>query len=99
MILEKSGSNYLFRFASLSRIPGLTHAVVCRDGGTSRPPFDGCNVSLGVGDDPEAVKANRELLVQITGGAHVYTPQNHGTTIRVVTARSRWQPSHRRLMR
>ena len=57
MIIEKAGSNLLFRFAALSGNPGLVHAVVARDGGFSRPPFDGCNASLGVGDDPEAVKA------------------------------------------
>ena len=85
MILEKAGSNYLFRFASFSRIRGLTHAVVCRDGGSSRPPFDGMNLSQGVGDDPLTVQSNRERLIEITGGVHVYTRQNHGTTIRVIT--------------
>jgi hypothetical protein len=88
LIIEKHGPNYLFRFASLARIRGLTHAVVGRDGGSSRPPFDGGNVSLGVGDDVEAVTANRERLLQMTGGIHVYTRQNHGTTIGEVTRQS-----------
>jgi hypothetical protein len=88
LIIEKVGSNYLFRFASLSRIHGLTHAVVSRSGGSSRRPYNGCNVSLGVGDNAEAALANRERLRQITGGVHVYTRQNHGTAIAEVTRQS-----------
>ena len=88
MIIEKAGSNFLFRFAALSGTRGLIHAVVARDGGFSRPPFDGCNASLGVGDDPEAVTANRERLRQMTGGIHVYTRQNHGTAIGEVNRQS-----------
>jgi copper oxidase (laccase) domain-containing protein len=55
-------------------------------GGRSQPPFDGMNLSHGVGDDPEAVTANRNRLRQMTGGGiHVYSRQNHGTTIRTIT--------------
>lgn len=84
MFLLKKENNYLFRFAPLARIPGLTHAVVCRQGGASGSPFNGSNVSFGVGDMPEAVAANRERLRQMTGGIHIYTRQNHGTTIRAI---------------
>ena len=88
MFLVKAGHNNLFRFGSLGRIPGLTHAVTSRLGGVSRAPFDGLNTSLGVGDDPAAVNANRGWLRQVTGGIHVYTRQNHGTAIRVIRPRS-----------
>ena len=88
MFLVKAGHHNLFRFGSLGRIPGLTHAVTSRLGGASRAPFDGLNTSLGVGDNPAAVNANRGWLRQMTGGTHVYTRQNHGTAIQVIRRRS-----------
>lgn len=84
MFLLKKENNYLFRFAPLGRIPGLVHAVTGRNGGGSWPPFDGFNVSPGVGDAPETVAANRERLRQMTGGIHIYTRQNHGSSIQAI---------------
>ena len=88
MYLVKDQSNYVFGFGSLARITGLTHGVASRVGGVSQAPFDGLNTSTGVGDDPAAVHANRERLRQMAGGIHVYTRQNHGTAIAVVTRHS-----------
>jgi len=88
LYLLKKENNYLFQFAPFASIPGLVHMVLGRNGGASRPPFDGSNVSLGVGDAPEAVAANRKRLRQMTGGIHIYTRQNHGTTIRVIRQES-----------
>ena len=86
MLLVKIRDNYFFKFAALNRFPGLTHAIACRSGGVSQPPFDGMNMSQMVGDDQGAVAANRKWLHQATGGGvHVYTRQNHGTSIRVIT--------------
>jgi len=84
LFLLKKERDYLFQFAPFTRISGLTHAVACRQGGASRPPFDGFNVSPGVGDEKAAVSANRERLRQMSGGIHIYTRQNHGTTIRAI---------------
>ncbi len=80
----KKENNYLFQFAALTRIPGLVHTVMGRNGGASAPPFNESNVSSGVGDAPEAVTANRNRLQKMTGGVHIYTRQNHGTTIRAI---------------
>jgi YfiH family protein len=86
LFLVKNKQNYLFQFLPLLRIPGLVHAVVSRTGGESRAPFDALNLSHGVGDNPSAVRANRNRLRQmIDGGIHIYTRQNHGTSIRTVT--------------
>ncbi|BBO72575.1 multicopper polyphenol oxidase [Desulfosarcina alkanivorans] len=91
MLLVKKKDNYFFQFPALSRFPGLTHAIACRSGGFSRAPFAGLNLSPGVGDEPEAVAANRRrLLARSGGGIHVYTRQNHGTAIRVVS-REAWE--------
>lgn len=38
--------------------------VTTRQGGASQPPYDSLNLAMHVGDDPELVKSNRELLVK-----------------------------------
>jgi YfiH family protein len=86
LFLVKHKQNYLFQFSALAQIPGLVHAVVSRTGGVSQPPYDAFNLSHGVGDDPAVVAANRNRLRQMAnGGIHVYTRQNHGTSIRTIT--------------
>jgi polyphenol oxidase len=85
VLLIKREDTYFFQFEALTAFTGLTHAVGCRCGGGSRAPFDGMNLSLGVGDDPPAVAANRRRMHRLTGGGvHIYTRQNHGATIRVI---------------
>ena len=42
--------------------------ITTRDGGVSEPPFDSFNLGLHVGDDEKAVKENRLLLSEATGG-------------------------------
>lgn len=74
-----------FQFPALNCFPELVHAVGCRLDGSSLPPYGSMNLGQGVGDDPDAVADNRKRWRQATGGGvHVYTRQNHGTTIRVV---------------
>ena len=86
MLLIKKEDTYIFQFEALTGFSGLVHAVGCRCGGSSQAPFDGMNLSLGVGDDPQAVAANRQCLYRLTGGGvHIYTRQNHGSTIRVIS--------------
>ena len=77
----------LFHSPVLDRFEGLFHAVTCRDGGRSAPPYDTMNLSLGVGDDARSVNANRRQLQRITGGVHVYARQDHGTRVAVVDSR------------
>ncbi len=90
MLLVKKKENYVFQFEALNHFQGLTHAIACRNGGFSLPPFDGMNLSLGVGDDPATVTANRKRLRQMTGGGvHLYTRQNHGASMRIIT-RDAW---------
>jgi YfiH family protein len=86
MLLIKKEDTFIFQFEALTGFSGLTHAVGCRRGGSSRAPFDGMNLSLGVGDDPQAVAANRRHLQRLTGGGvHIYTRQIHGSTIRIIS--------------
>src|SRR5205823_9098948 len=55
-----------------------------RRGGVSRGAYDSLNLSSGVGDDPEAVAANRRRLADAVGmplGALVEAEQVHGSGV------------------
>ena len=54
--------------------------AVCttRAGGRSVPPYDSLNLGDHVGDDPQAVAANRERLQQALGARPVFLRQVHG---------------------
>ncbi len=76
------------------RVPDTGHVSVrirrvttTRAGGVSKPPFDTFNLGDHVGDDPEAVRANRARLIAATGlpaDRVVWMNQVHGTRIEVV---------------
>lgn len=58
-----------------------------RAGGTSLPPYDGLDLGLHVGDDPDRVAANRSLLAGAVGlgpGELVLAQQVHGSGVAVV---------------
>jgi polyphenol oxidase len=57
-----------------------------RRGGRSRPPYDDFNVAGHVGDDTEAMAANRALLDGLAGAPVVYMAQTHGNTVARVTS-------------
>jgi YfiH family protein len=62
-------------------------AVSDRDGGRSRPPYDGLNLALHVGDDPSAVAANRAEVAAALGVRRIaWMDQVHGTAVAVVGA-------------
>lgn len=64
--------------------PARVHAVcTTRLGGVSRPPHDALNLADHVNDDPGAVAANRELLVQALSlpAAPAWLQQVHGTQV------------------
>lgn len=66
----------------LARAVGVRIAFTGREGGVSAPPFDSLNLGSHVGDDPEAVLRNRELLLEAVGAprAQLVVPsQVHGT--------------------
>jgi polyphenol oxidase len=66
--------------------PGVHAAVTDRHGGVSAPPYDTRNLGGLVGDDPQAVRANRAALASELGvRAVVYMRQVHGADIAHVT--------------
>lgn len=63
---------------------GVFAAFSGRAGGVSAPPYESLNLGLGVGDDPEAVAANRAALARacgLTPGALAWMRQVHGTDV------------------
>ncbi len=60
----------------------VTAAVSLRHGGVSRPPYGSLNLAEHVGDDPDAVAANRKMLFQKTGLTELrYCRQVHSTDV------------------
>lgn len=60
---------------------GVQAAFSSRSGGLSRAPFDDWNLGDHVGDSPQAVAGNRELLRQRLGARPVFLRQVHGVEV------------------
>jgi YfiH family protein len=58
--------------------PGVRAACSMRTGGVSVGPFESLNLGDHVGDDPVAVRANRERFGAALGARPVYLKQVHG---------------------
>lgn len=61
--------------------PSVAACVTTRLGGTSVPPFDSFNPATHVGDDPQAVTANRALLRTLLPAEPLWMDQVHGTEV------------------
>ncbi|MBW7862338.1 MAG: peptidoglycan editing factor PgeF [Rhodocyclaceae bacterium] len=62
--------------------PGRVRALVTtRGGGVSRGPYASLNLGAHVGDDPQAVACNRELLSAMLPSAPAWLDQVHGTDV------------------
>lgn len=75
----------------LDRAVGLSIAFTERAGGASQGPFAGLNLGAHVGDDPDAVAANRRALIGAFGAgeaAVVMPNQVHGTRSVLVASSS-----------
>jgi len=63
------------------RVAGVGALMTTRSGGVSRGPYATMNVGTAVGDDADAVAANRALLGDAMGAAPVFLRQVHGTRV------------------
>lgn len=74
----------LFHTISLAGF-AAAYGIFNRHGGVSPPPFDSLNVSYGVGDEMENVRANRELIKKRLGLNHLISArQVHGSEVLVI---------------
>jgi YfiH family protein len=61
--------------------PTVRSLVTTRCGGASKPPYDGFNLGLHVGDDPVAVAANRAQLRRYVPAEPFWLEQVHGIEV------------------
>ena len=90
---QRGGVPYL-SYPLLENTGIVNHGFSTRLGGVSTGCFSSMNISLTRGDDPEAVKKNRELIAQAIGVEvtdFTYTQQTHTTNVKRVYARERGQ--------
>jgi polyphenol oxidase len=62
-------------------ISGVQACMTERQGGVSLAPWNAMNLGDHVGDDPQAVAHNRQLLAQRLGARPVFMAQVHGTGV------------------
>lgn len=67
-------------------VPGVQALMTLRTGGCSAAPFDSFNLSLGVGDEREAVLANRARLQALMPARPTWLRQVHGADVLRLTA-------------
>ena len=90
---QRGGVPYL-SYPLLENTGIVNHGFSTRLGGVCTGCFRSMNISLTRGDDPEAVKKNRELIAQAIGvevADFTYTQQTHTTNVKRVYARERGQ--------
>ena len=73
--------------------PGVAALMSLRRGGVSLAPFDSLNLSMGVGDDAQAVEENRRRWKQALGVPFVWLRQVHGANVLRLTAQHLGLPS------
>jgi YfiH family protein len=89
MILRTCNGAAFYQFEHLASYEEITHGIFLRTAGFSGAPFHRLNVSFAVGDRPEAVRRNRQLVADCMGGAGLFfARQVHGADVLVVDDRS-----------
>jgi hypothetical protein len=61
--------------------PGVRAGFTTRRGGVSKPPWDGLNLGVHVGDDPGAVGSNRRRVERWAGVPVAYATQVHAAGV------------------
>jgi polyphenol oxidase len=78
----------VYQFHLLERFSdSVGHAVLSREGGVSKKPFDSLNVRYGIGDKLLNVKKNRALVCKALGlepGRLISAEQTHSRNVRIV---------------
>ncbi len=83
-LLSQSGE---LEFMTWNELNGLDAYITTRTGGVSAGSYESLNLSLSVGDDPQAVLENRRRAAAAIGadlGDFVFTRQVHGAGVRIV---------------
>ncbi len=82
-------------FDLLKNFSEVTHGVFLRHGGTSEHHFASLNLSDSVGDHPDSVKTNRELVQESLGlNTLIFPNQTHGVNVVEVDAKNKSNIHH-----
>lgn len=84
----------LYRASAFDHYPWLKHAILTRQGGVSQGPFAALNLSISVGDNPEAVKKNSVYAcrsMDITPDQTVSCHLVHGAEVLTIDQNNRRQ--------
>ncbi len=85
MFLENRNGAACYRFDHLADFTEIDHGIFSRTAGASAAPFDRLNVSLSVGDEPGAVRRNRQLVSRCLGAEElIFVRQVHGAEVLVI---------------
>lgn len=80
MILNEKNGITFYTFPNLANLPGIAHGIFTRNGGNSTGPYEGLNISFGVGDDKKNVIKNRNIISSIFNDRNIVSArQVHGT--------------------
>ena len=86
MLLTDKNGILFFQFPNLASFAEIRHGIFTRKCGYSKEPYNSLNVSFEVGDTPEIVKRNRNILCKcIKGKEFIYSKQKHETQIIILT--------------
>lgn len=89
MEFEKEKMEWI-AFDLLEQYPHVTHGVFLRHGGTSQKHLASLNLGDNVGDHPDNVKVNREMIRKALNVPQiVYANQNHGVNVHRVTEKNK----------
>jgi polyphenol oxidase len=84
-IIRSIDGTLQLQFLLLSRYHYLTHGVFTRIGGVSGPPFDSLNSSYNVGDQPERVNKNLQIIKGAANADYLlFMNQIHGGDILIL---------------
>ena len=100
MMLHEVDHVPYFTFPKLDQCEGILHLQTTREGGVSSGQFRSMNFSVKLGDRPENVRRNYEIIAGLLEGTIediVGTVQTHTTNIRRVTAKDRGHEEYFRL--
>ena len=77
------------KLSNLSAIEGIQHHIFSRHGGCSQGDYASLNLSLGVGDDIDAVQQNRRIISEhMQTACLAFSNQVHGTQVLTIDRQS-----------
>ncbi|MCP4622351.1 MAG: peptidoglycan editing factor PgeF [bacterium] len=90
MILKTEAETSYYQFENLAACRAIDHRIYTRHGGFSRPPYAGLNVTVGIGDEEDAVIRNRNIIARsMETKKLVFTRQIHGNQVAVLGPENR----------